>query len=249
MHVGDFKAQSAPCSDAEFLKIRDLFRAYPKPVVYTPGDNEWTDCHGVGSDPIERLDKLRELFYKDPKTLRLEHLNAIQQSRDQKHSTFVENYRFSKSGVLFIVAHVVGSGNNHRPDHPASMKEFQSRNVANLAFLKESFAEAMANNVPGVAVVIHANPDFEKGSKEGFKDFLGVMREFLSKYRKPVVCIHGDTHYFRIDKPFKNDSGQTFLHFTRLEVFGSPNVAGVVVSVDGNDPQVFSYRPYYLQDK
>ncbi len=34
MHVGDFKAQSAPCSDDEFLKIRDLFQAYPKPVVY-----------------------------------------------------------------------------------------------------------------------------------------------------------------------------------------------------------------------
>ncbi len=34
MHVGDFKAQSAPCSDDEFRKIRDLFQAYPKPVVY-----------------------------------------------------------------------------------------------------------------------------------------------------------------------------------------------------------------------
>ena len=58
MHVGDFKAQSVPCSDAEFEKIRDLFKSYPTPVVYTPGDNEWTDCHGVGADPVERLTKL-----------------------------------------------------------------------------------------------------------------------------------------------------------------------------------------------
>ena len=78
MHVGDFKAQSVPCSDDEFRKIRDIFQAYPKPVVYTPGDNEWTDCHGVGSDPVERLEKLRELFFRTPKTLRLDQLKWFQ---------------------------------------------------------------------------------------------------------------------------------------------------------------------------
>jgi hypothetical protein len=249
MHVGDFKAQSMPCSDAEFGKIRDLFRSYPKPVVYTPGDNEWTDCHGLGADPVERLGKLRELFFKDKTTLRLEQLNVEPQSRDSKFARFVENYRFTKSGVLFIVAHVVGSGNNHRAGHAPSMEEFRKRNTANLAFLKESFAEALSKDVPGVAVVIHANPGFEQGTAEGFKDFLAAMRGFLSKYSKPVVCIHGDSHYYRIDKPFKDESGKTFLHFTRMEVFGSPNVAGVVVSVDPGDPQVFSYRPYYLAEK
>ena len=155
----------------------------------------------------------------------------------------------SRAGVLFIVVHVVGSGNNYRADHTPSMREFNSRNTANLAFLKESFTQAIEKDVPGVAVVIHANPGFEQGGSEGFKDFLAAMREFLAKYRKPVVCIHGDSHYFRIDKPFKDASGRTFLHFTRMEVFGSPNVAGVVVSVDPNDPEVFSYRPYYIRDK
>lgn len=249
MHVGDIKSGGSPCSDDEFVKIRDLFRAYPKPVVYTPGDNEWTDCHGVGSDPIERLGKLRELFFKDRKTLRLEKLNAMSQSRDPKFATYVENYRFSKSGIPFIVTHVVGSGNNYRVDHPPSMEEFKSRNAANLAFLKQSFAEAIANDAPGVVVVIHANPKFETGIGEGFKDFLASMRGFLAEYRNPVVCIHGDSHYYRIDKPFKDEAGSTYLHFTRMEVFGSPNVAGVIVSVDPSDPHVFSYRPYYLKEK
>jgi hypothetical protein len=247
MHVGDFKAQGVPCSDEEFIKIRDLFRAYPKPVVYTPGDNEWTDCHGVGADPIERLGKLRELFFKDPKTLRLDGLNVVAQSQNPKFARYVENYRFSRAGVSFVVAHVVGSGNNFRPDSPPSMKEFLERNAANVAFLQESFDEAIAKDVPGVVVVIHANPQFEKGTAEGFKDFLTVIRKFLSEYHKPVVCIHGDTHYYRIDKPLKTATG-AFLNFTRMEVFGSPNVAGVVVSVDPNDPLVFSYRPYYLKD-
>ena len=246
MHVGDFKAQSAPCSDDEFSKIRDLFRAYPKPIVYTPGDNEWTDCHGVGSDPVERLQKIRQLFYNDPKTLRLDQLHATPQSRNPKYATYVENYRFTAGNVLFIVVHVVGSGNNYRVDDQPALNEFKDRNEANLAFLQESGEAAMKDDVPGVCVIIHANPDFEAGAGEGFKPFLKILRGFLDKYKKPVVCIHGDSHYYRIDKPLKNAAGSTYLTFTRMEVFGSPNVAGVVVTVDPKDPQVFSYRPYYL---
>jgi hypothetical protein len=248
LHVGDFKNGGTPCSDDEFVKIRDLFRAYPKPVVYTPGDNEWTDCHAVDADPIERLGKLRDLFFNDGATLGLDQLHTVHQDRDATFATFVENYRFTKAGVLFIVAHIVGSGNNHRVDHPSSMEEFRERNAANLAFLNESFAEALSNDAPGVALIIHANPGFETGTGAGFQDFLATMRGFLTKYQKPVVCIHGDSHYFRVDKPFKDELGSTYLHFTRMEVFGSPNVAGVVVTVDPSDSQVFSYRPYYLQN-
>ena len=249
VHVGDIQAGGIPCTDSAAESIRDLFRSYPRPVVYTPGDNEWTDCAVDGGDPIERLANLRKLFFADKKTLRLDKLGVVRQSRQAKFAKYVENYRFTKSGVLFVVVHVVGSGNNYKPDHPPSMKEYTGRNAANLAFLKESYLEAARPGVRGVAVVIHANPDFEKGAGEGFKGFLGSMRGFLSGYDRPVVCIHGDSHYYRIDKPFKNANGKTFLGFTRMEVFGSPNVAGLVITVDPDDPQVFSARPYYLDSK
>ena len=249
MHVGDFKGGSVPCSDAEFKKIRDLFRKYPRPIVYTPGDNEWTDCHAVGSDPIERLAKIRQLFYADKSTLRLASLKPVLQSKHPKYKKYVENYRFTKSNVMFIVVHVVGSGNNHRPKHKPSMQELKARSQANAAFMRSSFDVAMKKKLKGVAVVIHANPDFETGKKPGFKTFLATMREFLDQYRRPVVCIHGDSHYYRIDKPLRNAKGKTYLQFTRMEVFGSPNVAGVIVRVNPRDPQVFQFRPYYLRTK
>jgi hypothetical protein len=249
MHVGDFKAQSQPCSDDNFTRIRDLFKAYPKPVVYTPGDNEWTDCHGVGADPIERLDKVRELFFNDKQTLRLDKLGVKFQSATPKYSRYVENFRFTKSGVLFVVAHVVGSNNNRRETDEAAMQEYNLRVEANQVFLKDSFAEAVKSQAKAVVVVIHGNPDFETGKKNGFEDFRATMRDFLSNFDRPVVCIHGDTHYYRIDKPFKDKDKKTFMNFTRMEVFGSPNVAGVVVTVDPSDPLVFGFRPYYLSAK
>jgi hypothetical protein len=249
MHVGDIQAGGIPCTDSSAQRIRDLFRNYPKPVIYTPGDNEWTDCVVGGDDPLERLANLRKLFFADKKVLRLDKLGVIRQSRHKEYAKYVENFRFKKAGVLFVVVHVVGSGNNYKPDHPPSMKEFTERNAANLAFLKESYVEAAKSDVRGVAVVIHANPGFETGLGEGFKDFLASMRGFLSGYDRPVVCIHGDSHYYRIDKPFRDANGKTFLGFTRIEVFGSPNVAGLVITVDPDDPQIFSTRPYYLKKK
>jgi hypothetical protein len=249
MHVGDIQGGGIPCTDSAARSIRDLFGKYPKPVIYTPGDNEWTDCVVEGDDPLERLANLRKLFFADRKVLRLDQLGIVRQSRHKQYAKYVENYRFKKAGVLFVVVHVVGSGNNYKPDHPPSMKEYTERNVANLAFLKESYVEAAKADVRGVAVVIHANPGFETGLGAGFKDFLASMRGFLSGYDRPVVCIHGDSHYYRIDKPFRDASGKTFLGFTRIEVFGSPNVAGLIITVDPDDPQIFSTRPYYLKKK
>ena len=81
-----------------------MFQNYPKPVVYTPGDNDWTDCHRTGQDPIERLKQLRKMFYYDAKTLRLNELNVQQQSQNPKYKKYIENYRFTKSNVLFVVA-------------------------------------------------------------------------------------------------------------------------------------------------
>lgn len=248
LHVGDFKGQSMPCSDGEFTKIRDLFRAYPKPIVYTPGDNEWTDCHGVGADPVERLEKIRELFFSDATVLRLDHLKTKHQSDDPAFAKYAENYRFTRSGVDFVVVHVVGSGNNYRTNEPSAMTEYEERNKANLAFLKESFDQAIASDATAVALIIHANPNFETGRGKGFADFRDAVKGFLEVYKKPVVCIHGDTHYYRIDKPIKNRASQTVMHFTRMEVFGSPTVGGVIVTVDPSDSQVFGFRPYLVTE-
>ena len=248
MHVGDTKSQDSPCTDAESTKIRDLFRQHPTPVVYTLGDNEWTDCHGVGADPLERLAQLRELIYKDESVLRLKQLGAERQSEDPAYATFIENFRFTKSEVLFVVVHVCGSDNNRRTGDTQAMQEFERRNQANLAFMKESFSKALATDVAGVAIVIHANPGFEGKTSEGFQDFVNSVRGFLDRFRKPVICIHGDSHYFRIDKPLRGAKTKArYLHFTRVEVFGSPDVAGLIIRVDPSTREVFSYEPYYLQ--
>jgi hypothetical protein len=48
VHVGDIHSGKQFCTQAYDESVRDLWTAYKDPVVYTPGDNEWTDCHKAG---------------------------------------------------------------------------------------------------------------------------------------------------------------------------------------------------------
>ncbi|MGH6769759.1 MAG: hypothetical protein ACRECO_12160, partial [Xanthobacteraceae bacterium] len=75
VHVGDIEADprpymrspktvTMPCTDSSYKSVRAQFQNSRHPIVLTPGDNDWTDCHLLkGVDPLERLAKLRELYY------------------------------------------------------------------------------------------------------------------------------------------------------------------------------------------
>jgi hypothetical protein len=108
------------------------------PVVYTPGDNEWTDCHRPGAgrwDPRERLARLREIFFADPAVLRLAALGVIQ--ADERYP---EIYGFVAGEVLFVALHVVGSDNGLGASYAGSRAEFESRDAVNRAFLSRMLA-------------------------------------------------------------------------------------------------------------
>ena len=53
--------------------------------------------------------------------------------------------------------------------------------------------------------------------------------------------MHGDTHYFKVDKPLIDEARPT-PNITRLETFGSPNANWVRVDVDPSSRDVFIIR-------
>ena len=114
VHVGDIKNGSTECSDAYFAAIRADFDAFAMPLVYTPGDNEWTDCHRVNNgaySPLERLGALREVFFDEPgKTL-----GATMPVRSQAELGLPENVAFGAQRVAFAAVHIVGSNNSTLP--------------------------------------------------------------------------------------------------------------------------------------
>ena len=72
IHVGDIKGGGESCDDGLLSRRIALLQQAPRPVFFTPGDNDWTDCHRLvaGSfDPLERLQWLRSIAFERQQSL------------------------------------------------------------------------------------------------------------------------------------------------------------------------------------
>src|SRR5579859_1090552 len=111
VHVGDIHSGKQFCTQAYDQSIADLRTRYQKPLVYTPGDNEWADCHKpgegggtynpatgqikyvtdpvtgqpvdyAGGDPVANLALVRSIFFPQPgQTLGGGHLHVQSQAQ------------------------------------------------------------------------------------------------------------------------------------------------------------------------
>ncbi|QIN84299.1 hypothetical protein GBA63_17825 [Rubrobacter tropicus] len=252
-HDGDIKSGSSACTDDVYQKELRRFEDSKNPLVYTPGDNEWTDCHRPPNptpeeaDPLNRLDYLRGVFFPDDDSLGRREIELERQNQD-----YPENARWRRGGVTFATLHVVGSNNNRPTTLPdgsviGNEEEYQARNAANLEWLAETFDEAEEDGSPAVMLVIQANPFEEDTARpSGFSDFKAALEEEVVAFGKPVVLVLGDSHTFRIDKPVISEERP--LNFTRVETFGNPDVHWVRATVDPRDEEVFSFEPEIIEE-
>jgi hypothetical protein len=83
----------------------------------------------------------------------------------------------------------------------------------------------------------------------GFTELVSALENEAVAYGKPVLFMHGDTHYFRIDKPLfrtgaagPGERGRQIENFTRVEIYGFPEAHWLRVAVDAREPSVFSFK-------
>jgi len=244
VHDGDIKSGASPCSDQLFAERFRQFQTFRHPLIYIFGDNEWSDCGKVKTnrfDPEERLEKLREIFTRGNQTLGQRTFTLARQSDNPLFAKYRENVRWVFGNVLFAGLNLPGNDNHY------GRSEYSPRMRANLAWLKESFAVAGEKKMSGLMIIIQANPHFDLAStnklRAGFNEFLTVLEDETIAFKKPVILVHGDSHYFRIDKPMLGSrSKRRVENFTRVETFGNPDVHWLRATVDWRDRNVFSFR-------
>jgi hypothetical protein len=239
IHVGDILGER--CADEVYREQLEKMNAIHHPVIYTPGDNEWTDCHSSGAgkhDPLERLALVRRTFFADPgQTLGGRRMAVETQARDPAYREFPENVRWTRGRFVFATIHLVGSYNGTRPfpgRGAAHDAEVARRNAAAVAWMDASFAEARRTQAAGVVLVTHANTgvDPRHEPREGYGSFMHALHRQVAGFRGPVLLIHGDTHNQRVDQPLRDARGETYRNFTRLESYGSPDIGWTRVVVD-----------------
>jgi hypothetical protein len=241
LHVGDIKSGSSLCSNEEFSAQLEHFQRFAGAVIYTPGDNEWTDCHRSSNgsyDPLERLSVLRKMFFPVGRSLGQKPIGTDSQSvLMPTFANFVENKRWHHQGVQFATVHIVGSNNNLEARSPAATAEFFERDEANVAWIRAAFDEARQRNARALVIAFQADPfelksafdDFPAWS--GFKRTIeGTLLPLSAAWGRPVLIIHGDSHMFRIDQPFGWQK-KPLRNVTRLIVPGASDVRAVRIEV------------------
>lgn len=239
IHVGDIKSGSSPCSEGLLRQRRELLDRSPWPLVLLPGDNDWTDCHRAGGDPLQQLRLWRGVFAADGDSLGRRRIALERQGADGRFAEYRENVRWRHSDVLFVSLHVVGSNDNLGRTKQMDA-EHDARAAANAAWLEESLALARAADVRALVLAMQANPGFESlrwGS--GFRALMARIEQGAARLAKPVLLVHGDTHLQRMSRPLPS------VNLKRVEVYGSPRVGWVRVTVEpqGDDPFLIEPGP------
>ncbi|MGO2130864.1 MAG: hypothetical protein ACTH4U_19205 [Pseudoalteromonas prydzensis] len=222
LHVGDIKSGAEPCTNELLTKNKQLLSALTtQPFIYTPGDNEWTDCDRANLTPrydeLERLVFLKSLMYD---RAYLEKAKQLEQFKRQ--ASMAENARWQFAGVEFITLHIAGTHNGRRQilnsDKQLAYQQADARDANNLQWLAQANPTAKGYVIAFQADIYTHQTDQPACSAalrqtcDGFKVYRDAIREFASTVKKPVLVIHGDTGPY-CQQPLANN-------LTRLNVPG-----------------------------
>jgi hypothetical protein len=220
-------------------------------------DNRF-DGATLGDGPA-RLADLRRIFFADANSLGLHSLPLVRQADVSEFKELVENARWRHDGVLFATLHVVGSMDSLLATHPDRLAEASRRLRANVAWIRDTFEEARRHGDKAVVLSMQAALFTDGVPSEGFNAALvgerdstlywiaQAVREYGIAWGKPVLLINGDLHALIVDQPFRVLQGRTVIgdNITRLQVFGSPDLRSVKVTVDTDTPWVFGFEPLW----
>jgi hypothetical protein len=183
-HTGDFKGGSDLCSDSAFQSTFASFQTLSDPFWYTPGDNDWTDCHRNSNgnfQPANRLAKVRSLYFSSPgQTTGGSPMAVTTQANSSvvADQVLVENTYFNKKCVTFGDIHSVSSNNGYIDPNYASTAaagssgftpetasekaaryaEVDARIAADVRWIDAIFSAADANSSGAVVLMMQAEP-------------------------------------------------------------------------------------------
>jgi hypothetical protein len=266
-HLGDIKNGSSVCSDEIFQQIKADFDQFEDPLVYTVGDNEWTDCHRLNNgayNPLERLAKIRQVFFPEPGRTLGQNGAPVESQADLG---IPENVRWQRAGVGFAAVDIVGSNNSLAPwtgqtaPTPEQTVEVLNRTSASIQEIHDTFAEARHEHQRAVVLLMQADmfdptvPSPHFADYYGYQPIVAAIAHESAAYDGQVYLFNGDSHIYHTDNPLGAGStwlsfygiGQPVANLTRITVDGSDNAIDYLrVTVDGRRPQVLSWTrvPY-----
>ena len=213
---GDLKAGGdATCSNDLYARQLAAFNSLRAPLIFTPGDNDWTDCWGRygpgtgGFDPEERLNYERQVFFSTYRSLGQRTIKLQRQSDEPgPYSAYSENARWKKGPVVYVTLNVQGSNDNFAhldvPEDvgappftrsPAEIARQDAEHFARLAadkqWLSDTFAYAKSVHALGVMVIWQADPNFNNEQHIAQADEYDGLLDITEALRQETMAFSG----------------------------------------------------------
>jgi len=202
--VAGIKGSKEACSDRLYQKRRDLIDEARRPMMVLPAGSDWTECRNSAgrTNAIERLNRVRELFFGEPASLGAKKMPLTRLSMSPRFRSYAENAHWLVGKVLYATVNLPAN-NNHYLLEAGRNSEYEDRLVANRFWLNRLFAIARRDRLE--AVVLFSEGDLKALSQPtglrallqravppGHDGFAETRRQVLSlaqKFRGKVLLV------------------------------------------------------------
>jgi hypothetical protein len=262
-HLGDMKDGSTRCSTDYYRTVKRQFDRFDDPLIYTPGDNEWTDCHEPDNgsyNPLDRLQALRRIFYPKPGRTLGQHSIRVTTSAAARYP---ENVRYNSANVSFATVHLVGDHNGLGPwtgrtmPTPEQTAEVAARTRSAVTLIHDTFADATERDSGSIVLLTQADmfgapsQRMDPALRAAYGDVVAAIASGARDFDGWVYLINGDSHIYRVGNPLQ--PGSRWLGFyrlprpvynlTRVTIDGAQNADNYLkATIDLYDPESLSFK-------
>jgi len=201
--VNGIKAGTESCSDKLYSERKSVLGASERPLILSLAASDWSDCkNSLGkSTAIDRLNRLREVFFADDMTQGEHQIGVTRLSASASFRSYSENAQWEHGGILFATINLPANNNHFRPEAGRN-SEFEDRMVANRSWLKRLFAMAERRKLAGLVLFSDGNAGVLTGHKQlsaintkhdGFAETRRQIRAMAKKFPGQVLLIDTET--------------------------------------------------------
>ena len=193
------KSYAEACSDRLYAERRAIMDTSERPLILLLAGSDWTDCRASNgrSSALDRLNRIREIYFSDNESLGAKHIALSRQSSIPKFRSYAEHMHWEQDKILFATINLPAK-NNHFRMEAGRNSEYEDRMVANRAWLQRLFTWAKRRKLEAVVLVSDGEigAHIEQGffsrlsaKKDGFTETRRIVRGLAEKFPGKVLLI------------------------------------------------------------
>lgn len=246
--VNGIKSDDESCSDSLYQRRKDLLNESEKAVVLSLAGSDWIECKSEEGNPlaVERLQRLRELYFGSGHALGAKKIKLVRQSSMAKFRGFPENAYWQQGKILFATIHLPAANNHYLPAAGRN-SEFEDRLIANRHWLQRIFSLARLHKMRGIVLFADGNPiavpSKNSRPRDGFLEMRKQITLLAARLPGRVLLVHGHAPSPAGQIAWRDNLGTVGAGKDWLEISANPASSRVFFTSRASAGKVLHARP------